>query len=78
MSISIQIFIVPCLPLQVFASVLNLSHLKMFNAMGLKLSHRGSLQWHHLPTEFRENLPIGYGGTQTDRRTDELIGLLSV
>jgi hypothetical protein len=51
----------------------------MFNAMGLKLSHRGSLQWHHLPTEFRENLPIGYGGdTQTDRRTDELIGLLSV
>jgi hypothetical protein len=31
----------------------------MIEAMGLKLLHRGPLEWHYLRTKFRENLPSG-------------------
>jgi hypothetical protein len=29
----------------------------MVEDMGLKIKHQGTLQWHHLPTKFHENLP---------------------
>jgi hypothetical protein len=38
---------------------LNVSNLKMIEAMGLKLLHRGLLEYHYLPTKFHENLPSG-------------------
>jgi hypothetical protein len=38
---------------------LNLNHFKMIEARGLKLMHRGLVEWHHLPTNFHENLPVG-------------------
>jgi hypothetical protein len=31
----------------------------MFEAKGLKILHHGSLEWHHLPTIFHENLKSG-------------------
>jgi hypothetical protein len=31
----------------------------MIEAMGLKILHRGSLEWHYLRTKFHENLPGG-------------------
>jgi hypothetical protein len=37
---------------------LNASHFGMVKAKGLKLWHRGYLQWHHLPTKFHENTQI--------------------
>jgi hypothetical protein len=36
---------------------LNLNNFKMIEDMGLKLLHRGSLEWHYLRTKFHENLP---------------------
>jgi hypothetical protein len=38
---------------------LNLNHCKMVEDMGLKLLHRGPLEWHHLPTKYHESLPSG-------------------
>jgi hypothetical protein len=38
---------------------LNARHFGMAKATGLKMWHRGHLQWHHLPTKFDENPPIG-------------------
>jgi len=38
---------------------LNLNNFKMIEAMGLKLLHRGPLEWHYLRTKFHENLPSG-------------------
>jgi hypothetical protein len=40
-------------------TILNLNHFKMVEAMGLKLSHRGPLEWGHIPTKSHENLPVG-------------------
>jgi hypothetical protein len=37
-------------------TTLDLSNFKMIEAMGLKLLHRGPLEW-HLHTKFHENLP---------------------
>jgi hypothetical protein len=49
---------------------LNLNHFKMVEAMGSKLQHLSSLQWHHQLTKFHENLPIDSevicGYTQTE------------
>jgi hypothetical protein len=46
--------------------------------MGIKILHRGSLEWHYLRTKFHENLPCGSkfisGGTQTDTHTNRQIG----
>jgi hypothetical protein len=43
--------------------------------------HLGPLEWHYIPTKYHEHLPSGLevisGGTQTDRQTGDLIGLLS-
>jgi hypothetical protein len=54
-------------------SVLNLNHFKMVQAMGLKLLHRGPLQWHRLPTKFNEKLPSGSNAITGDRQTGDLI-----
>jgi hypothetical protein len=51
----------------------------MLEGTGLKIRHRGHLQWHDLSTEFHKNLPIGSkvirGDTQTDRQTGNLMSL---
>jgi hypothetical protein len=52
----------------------------MVEDMGLKLLHRGPLEWHYLPTKYRENQFSSkvISGTQTDKtQTDDLISLLS-
>jgi hypothetical protein len=40
----------------------------MVEAIGLKLWHRGHLQWHDVPNELHENQPVGseVNGTDTD------------
>jgi hypothetical protein len=35
----------------------NLYNFKMIKAMGLKILHRGTLEWHYLHTKFHEDLP---------------------
>jgi hypothetical protein len=40
-------------------TTLNLNNFKMTEAMGLKLLHRGPLEWHYFHTIFRENLQSG-------------------
>jgi hypothetical protein len=40
---------------------LNLNHFKMTEATGLKLLHRGPLEWQYLRTKFDENL---HGGSK--------------
>jgi hypothetical protein len=48
--------------------------------MGLKILHRGPLEWHYLRTKFPENLPRGsevISRGQIDRQTGDLISLLS-
>jgi hypothetical protein len=58
----------------------NLNHFKMVEDVGLKLLHRGSLEWHCLPTKYHENLPSGSkvsSGTHTHTQTGHLISLLS-
>jgi hypothetical protein len=55
------------------------SHFKMVEAMGLKLSHQGPLEWHHLPMKFHEYLPVRskvISGAHTDRQDGDLISLL--
>jgi hypothetical protein len=51
----------------------------MIEAMGLKLLHRGPLEWHHLPTKYHD-LPssskVINGGYRQDRQTGDLISLL--
>jgi hypothetical protein len=42
----------------------------MVEDTGLKILHRGSLEWHYLHTKFHENLPSGLkviSGGLTDR-----------
>jgi hypothetical protein len=49
---------------------LNLNNFKLVEGVGLKLFHRGHLEWHYLGTKFHENLPSGskvINGEQTDR-----------
>jgi hypothetical protein len=52
-------------------TTLNLNNCKVAETMGIKILHRGSLEWHYLRTKFHENLPCGSkfisGDTQTDR-----------
>jgi hypothetical protein len=54
----------------------------MVEATGLKLLHRGSLEWRHLPTRSHENLPrhskvdVG-GGGQTHIQDGYLINLFN-
>jgi hypothetical protein len=50
----------------------------MVEAMGLKIRHRGPLQWHHLPTKSHENLPIGstIDRGSTHRQNGDLISLI--
>jgi hypothetical protein len=57
---------------------LNISHFKMGEeAMGLKIIASRSLEWHHLPTKFHENLPssskvISGGHTDTTHTHTDL------
>jgi hypothetical protein len=57
---------------------LSLSNFKIIEAMGLKLLHRGPLEWHYILTKFHENIPscskVLSGG---HRQTGDLIKLLS-
>jgi hypothetical protein len=58
----------------------NLNNFKITESMGLKLLHRGPLEWHCLRTKFHENLPRGsevISGEHIDRQTGDLISLLS-
>jgi hypothetical protein len=53
-------------------TTLSLNNFKMIEAMGLKILHLNSLDWHYLRTKFHENLPSGLevisgGHRQTDR-----------
>jgi hypothetical protein len=51
----------------------------MVEAMGLKLLHRGPLEWQHLPTKYHEALPSGskiINGGQTDWRFDKTTFIL--
>jgi hypothetical protein len=60
-------------------TTLNLSDFKMIEAMGLKLLHRGPLEWNYILTKFHEILPSGskvISGEHTDRQTGDLISLL--
>jgi hypothetical protein len=48
---------------------------KLVEDMGLKLLHRGPLEWHYLRNKFNENLPRGSkvisgGHTHTHTQTD--------
>jgi hypothetical protein len=63
---------------------LNDNNIKDIEAMGLKLLHRGTLEWRYLRTKFHENLQSGskvisggHRGTQTERQAVDLISLLS-
>jgi hypothetical protein len=52
---------------------LNLNNFKIIEAVGLKLLHRGALEWNYLRTKFNEILPSGskvISGGRTDRQTD--------
>jgi hypothetical protein len=53
----------------------------MTEAMGLKLLHRGPLEWHNVLTKLHENIPSGSKvideGHIDHRQTDELISLHS-
>jgi hypothetical protein len=52
----------------------------MVEAVGLKLLHRGLLEWHYLPPKYHEDLTSGskvISGGQTDRQTGDLIKMLS-
>jgi hypothetical protein len=45
-----------------------------------KMWRRGRLQWHHLPTKFHENPPIGsevISGGRTDTQAGDLLSLHS-
>jgi hypothetical protein len=45
---------------------------KLVEDMGLKLLHRGPLEWHYVRTKFHENLPRGskvISGGHTDTHT---------
>jgi PIN domain nuclease of toxin-antitoxin system len=51
---------------------LNLNNLKMIEAIGLKLLHRGPIERHYFRTKFHENLISGseiLTGGYTDRQT---------
>jgi uncharacterized protein YneF (UPF0154 family) len=39
--------------------ILNVRHFGMAEVTRLEMWPRGHLQWHHLPTKFHENPPIG-------------------
>jgi hypothetical protein len=56
---------------KVHLTALNPNNFKMIEAMGLKLLHRGPLEWHYLCTKFHEILPSSSkfisGGHTTDR-----------
>jgi hypothetical protein len=63
---------------------LNICHFGMAEATRLKMWLRGHLQWHHLPTKFHENPPVGSkvisGGHTCARahtQAGDLISLLS-
>jgi hypothetical protein len=67
---------------KVHLTTLNFNNFKTILAMGLKLLHRGPLQWHYLRNKFHENLPGGlevisgrptYVQTQTHRQTERLV-----
>jgi hypothetical protein len=50
----------------------------MVEVMGLKIVSSRSLEWHHLPTKFHENLPVSsevISREHTDRQTGDLISL---
>jgi hypothetical protein len=53
-------------------SNLNLNNFKMLEDMGLKILHRGPLEWHYLRTKFLENLPSG-SKVITGRHTNRLV-----
>jgi hypothetical protein len=64
---------------------LNLNHFKMVEDIGLKLLHRGPLEWHYLPIKYNEiyqaiqKLLVGGGGghrpthTHTHTHTHRLV-----
>jgi hypothetical protein len=51
-------------------TTLNINNFKIIKAMGLKILHRGTFEWHYIRTKFHENLPSGskvIGGGHTNR-----------
>jgi hypothetical protein len=42
-----------------YLTTMNLDNFKMIETMGLKLLHRGPLEWHYICTKFHQNLPSG-------------------
>jgi hypothetical protein len=61
---------------------MNINYFKMTEVIGLKLLHRGPLEWHYLHKKIHENHTDRQAGTQTntktDRQTGDLISLLSI
>jgi hypothetical protein len=56
----------------------NFNYCKMVKDMGLKLLHRGPLEWHYLTTKYHENLQaVQKLLVRTHRWTGDLISLLS-
>jgi hypothetical protein len=54
-------------------TILNLYNFKIIKAMGLKILHRGPLEWHCLHTKFHEDLPSDsnvISGEHTHRQRD--------
>jgi hypothetical protein len=52
----------------------------MIEAMGLKITESGPLEWPYIRSKFHGNLPTGSKviiGGQTDRQSGDLISLLS-
>jgi hypothetical protein len=64
-----------------YLTTLNLNNFKTIEAMGLKLLHRGHLEWHYFHTKFHENRSSSskvISGGHIDRQSRDLISLLSV
>jgi hypothetical protein len=45
-----------------YLTTLNLNNFKMVGSLGLKLFHRGLLEWHHFATKFHEKSTSRFKG----------------
>jgi hypothetical protein len=62
-------FHVDWLKFQIHPRSFNVRHILMVDVKGLKVRHRGRLQWNDIPADFHENLTIGSKAT-SGRNTD--------